>query len=407
MRIRNERARWTCPEDVNARLERLWARGELLRALVDDTHHEALFPLRIPLRGPDGRELLDRFDEVRAWVRALEEASQETRRSGFQLVWEEVRHRHLGANRLPRQAVFEKAADALRAIGRTGEGRRFAELYRSTVEAFPALAAWLSRRALVVLEHGDDWAKVLSVLRWFGAHPQPGCYLRQVDPPGVDTKFIERHRGLLAELLELTRAPGSPPSAGEGASFEQRFGLKEKPVLLRIRVLDPRLAPGGVLNDLTAPVTQMAALPLRPRRVFVTENDTNALAFSDAEEAVVVFGRGYALDLLAAVPWIRDAELHYWGDLDTHGFAILDRLRASIPHATSLLMDEETLLAHRDRWTQEPADARCLRELPRLSPEEAHVFDALRTDRHGPALRLEQERVSWSHVERALARLPR
>ena len=27
------------------------------------------------------------------------------------------------------------------------------------------------------------------------------AYLRQVEVPGVDTKFIEGHRGLLAELL--------------------------------------------------------------------------------------------------------------------------------------------------------------------------------------------------------------
>jgi hypothetical protein len=29
------------------------------------------------------------------------------------------------------------------------------------------------------------------VLRWFVANPRPGVYLRQLDIPGVDTKFIE------------------------------------------------------------------------------------------------------------------------------------------------------------------------------------------------------------------------
>ena len=39
-------------------------------------------------------------------------------------------------------------------------------------------------------------------------------------------------------------------------------------------------------------------------------------------------------------------DLVYWGDLDTHGFAILNRLRECFPHARSMLMDRATLLAH-------------------------------------------------------------
>jgi hypothetical protein len=48
----------------------------------------------------------------------------------------------------------------------------------------------------------------------------------------------------------------------------------------------------------------------------------------------------------------------YWGGIDTHGFAILDRLRASIPGAALLLMDENTLQAHRHVWGQEDGDKR-------------------------------------------------
>ncbi len=41
------------------------------------------------------------------------------------------------------------------------------------------------------------------------------------------------------------------------------------------------------------------------------------------------------------------------GDLDTHGFHILDQLRSHHPHARSIVMDQETLLAHRDFWVRE------------------------------------------------------
>ncbi len=42
---------------------------------------------------------------------------------------------------------------------------------------------------------------------------------------------------------------------------------------------------------------------------------------------------------LAQADWLARCQVSYWGDIDTHGFAILDQLRTYIPHAHSLLMD--------------------------------------------------------------------
>ncbi|MGL4340605.1 MAG: Wadjet anti-phage system protein JetD domain-containing protein [Rhodoglobus sp.] len=81
----------------------------------------------------------------------------------------------------------------------------------------------------------------------------------------------------------------------------------------------------------------------------------------------------------------------YWGDLDTHGFAILDRVRAHLPAARSVLMDRESLLAHQDRWGREPKPTAAL--LPRLEPAEAALYEDLVSDRYAPAVRLEQERI--------------
>lgn len=57
-------------------------------------------------------------------------------------------------------------------------------------------------------------------------------------------------------------------------------------------------------------------------------------------------------------PWLTDADVAYRGDLDTHGSAILDRLRAWLPQTRSVLMDRETLFAHRDHWVAEDRPAR-------------------------------------------------
>ncbi|NYT67857.1 Wadjet anti-phage system protein JetD domain-containing protein [Pusillimonas noertemannii] len=62
----------------------------------------------------------------------------------------------------------------------------------------------------------------------------------------------------------------------------------------------------------------------------------------------------YAVSALKALPWLRTAEVLYWGDIDTHGSAILDRARKTVPQIRSVLMDEATLLAHQSLWVQEP-----------------------------------------------------
>ncbi|NHB84482.1 hypothetical protein G7085_07325 [Tessaracoccus sp. HDW20] len=56
---------------------------------------------------------------------------------------------------------------------------------------------------------------------------------------------------------------------------------------------------------------------------------------------------GFAAPSLAEVGWIRDAEVSYWGDLDTYGFQILGRVREVLPQTRSVLMDEATLAAAR------------------------------------------------------------
>ncbi|MDP2366772.1 Wadjet anti-phage system protein JetD domain-containing protein, partial [Rhodoferax sp.] len=83
--------------------------------------------------------------------------------------------------------------------------------------------------------------------------------------------------------------------------------------------------------------------------------------------------------------------------------AILDQLRAHFPHAHSLLMDRDTLMAHTTHWGQEPQPA--LRELARLTTDEAALFDDLRSNRLGQGVRLEQERIGFGHVQVALASL--
>ncbi len=107
--------------------------------------------------------------------------------------------------------------------------------------------------------------------------------------------------------------------------------------------------------------------------------------------------------MLAEADRLSRCHIHYWGDIDTHGFAILDQLRAHFAHVESFLMDRATLLAFETHWGEE--DRQTLRDLPRLEPEEGALYDDLRDNRLRRNLRLEQERIGFGWVEAALTAL--
>ncbi len=391
---------WGTPADIRQKLDRRWARGELLAARL---RGESVFPMTVPLKKPASRELAEDFEAVRRWVGELEAGSREARGFGYTIEWQEVRHRVHGRNRLPVRVVVPTRTDALRLIGRQQAAERFDALADATLARFPALAEWLQRHPLKALEQADDWDRVLAVVDAFRAHPRPGIYRRQLEIPGVDTKFIEARRGLLSELLEAVLPRQAIDRSATGVrGFDRRFGLREEPDRIRFRVLDAELAIGG-LTDLTIPVEQFAGLDLPVERVFVTENKINGLAFPDVPRAIVIMGLGYGLDRLAAIPWLPADDLLYWGDIDTHGFSILDRLRHHFPGARSLLMDRETLQAHRRLWTREGRNQRFEGELDRLTEDEWRLFDDLRQDRLGERVRLEQERVGFGWLRARLA----
>lgn len=395
--------KWTTPADIRNSVMREWERGHLLSMpLLGET----LYPWRLTLKCPAGAETLAaEFDAVRRWIKTLADGAKPGAKpeggNGYRLEYREINHRQLGRNSLPVAAWLDSEEDALALIGKRREATRFRQLAAMLETAFPSLRAWLARRPLAVLEHADTWPELLGVLRWIADHPCPDVYLRQIDVPGVHSKFIERYRALLGELLELilpAEAVDAASPRGVGG-FEQRYGLRAKPLLVRFRLPGASETLQG-LTDLSVPAAEFARLALPVARAFVTENEINFLALPMAPGDMAIFGAGYGFEAIAAANWLDDKTLFYWGDIDTHGFAILDQLRSRFPQARSLLMDRETLFAHQSLWGQESTPTQ--RDLSRLTGDEARLYDELRDNRIAPALRLEQERIGYAWVEAAL-----
>lgn len=384
---------WTRNKDIKLNLEKKWDKGQFLVKVVGAGPFD---PFRIPLKRPNAGELACEFEAARDWVAHLVRHGAGENKPGFSIEWQTINHRVLGKNKIPKAVVFYTLEDVISYIGKKDQADRFETLFHEIVTKFPELKAPLLKKPMLVLVHESVWGKLLAVVSWMKAHPRPQIYLRQLEISGIDTKFIETHKDILTRLLTAVIEPEAVNQGVKGKhAFEHRFGFRCKPARIRLRILDPALSVMG-LTDLEVPEDQFRELNLKPDTVFVVENEITGLAFPPFPDGVVIIGLGYWLSVLSHVPWINKRCVWYWGDLDTHGFAMLNRIRHYLPQTRSFLMDEDTLLAHKTFWGNEPSPTR--RDLPLLTVDEAKVYSALCWNKYAQNLRLEQERISYTLV---------
>jgi hypothetical protein len=232
----------------------------------------------------------------------------------------------------------------------------------------------------------------------------PSKYIRQLDIAGVDTKFIETQKSVLMDLLPLVLEEAHYQSAITGLAkhgFERKFGLKYDPPLVRLRLLDPALIQSG-FSDITVSLAELAQTDPGAKTIFITENKINGLAFPQVKHSLVMFGLGYGVEMLPDIPWLGKKDIIYWGDIDTHGFAILSQIRGYFTNVRSILMNQKTLLDHKALWGAEDPDKRYAGDLHHLTSEEYDLFVELKQNILSNHLRLEQERVRFSAVQEAL-----
>lgn len=388
------KAGWAEVSDLVAVLRRRWDSGRYLRAYACGHPWE---PVSLPVKGPAAGEILDRFEEVRKWAAAFELGAA----AYFEIDHRKVGGRHVGSNMVPARARIATFDQLCSLLGTIGEVRALQELLAATHRRVPALLPWSTEHPLALLDHRESWDSVLATVEWVVAREPYGIYVRQIDVEGVDTKFVERHQRLLSTLLPLALPAERVGLLAEVGDFAGRFGFLAKPSYTRFRLLGSTLSPFPPgITELTARTDELARVPLGVSTVFVIENEVTYLAFPAVPAAMAIFGSGFASGGLAQIPWLGDKEVAYWGDIDTHGFDILSRLRRRLPDVRSVLMDHDTLLAHRRQWSTEDNPTR--RPLTHLTDVEQALYQDLVANRYGTGVRLEQERVPYSVLRRAL-----
>lgn len=376
---------WSTPDDVATKVRRRWDDGSLLRAYAHGLEFEVI---DVPLAGPRASEIGDDLSAVRIWIDTLDAGRRDDRR--YRLTWRAIGGRHFGRNEIPARAVVSTYSQAWALLGVTGQVAAFDRILSAAGTREP-VRAWVVAHPRRAIDLSDEMDRIVAAYDWLDDHRGSHRYLREISAPGVDTKFAERHRPVLAAMLGVS---------GAAVGFLDGLGLRTKPELIRFRP-SPTLGLPPQLTELALRTDELARLPIAPRVAFIVENEITYLSVDVPANGIVIWGRGFEVDRAGRLPWLADADVDYWGDIDTHGFVILNRLRAWLPQTRSILMDSATLLAHRDRWGTDPKPARSA--LRFLTPAEHELYSELVEDVHGPRVRLEQERIDWAWVGESAA----
>lgn len=325
-------------------------------------------------------------------IQQIVSQSKEIKGFGYTLEFQLVKTKFLASQNLPISIYFDTEKDFLKFLSKEKE----VELFKSDVEkitnAFPELKDWIIKNALRVITNQTEWNNILKVCQYFKQNPKPNLYIREL-PINVHTKFIERNKSVIRELLDILLPEHIN---NEYKEFEKRFHLKFSEPLVRFKILDKEISRQffSGLDDIAIPVSQFEVLTLPIKRVLVVENKTTlytTLTLPKMDSTIAIFGSGYSVYNLKNANWFANIELFYWGDIDVHGFQILSQFRSYFPQTKSILMDQQTF----DNFFEN--DIGTLTNITtqlNLTDDEEKLYTILKKNNW----RLEQEKIPYQYV---------
>ncbi|MFT3816862.1 MAG: DUF2220 family protein [Rubrivivax sp.] len=359
------------------------------------------WPLSVDLRAPSAANAAQAPASLRQWIAAWSafESDCRARVGQVSVSWRTVNWRVLGNVTLPDKVAFGSAETVAECAGVHARWKQLNERWHRLLELLPSMAGQVEcvRAAIATATWSTvDFDRLLTLLQWSRQGSAGGLYLRQLPLVGIHTKWVEERVGVLVPLLRVV--------LGRVGDLAELLNLRSAPQTIRMRLLDPVLrAQVGKAEDLQIPVPQWSSLFREPpKRLLIVENLATGLALPDIKDTAVAMRLGNNVYALRGVAWAHDADVAYWGDIDTWGLHILARAREVFPGLQSVLMSEEVLHAHRELWTHEKTQES--RPAAHLTAEEAKLLSDLQANRWGENVRLEQERLHWPDALSAVHR---
>lgn len=374
------------PKEIKDKTERKYI--SFLQSLVEQRPFE-----RLVIRG-DKSYTKSSLSEFEREIQLIHSHSKGKKGFGYSLDFQKVKTKYLGTQDLPTSIYFDNENDFLKFLGKEIEVNSFKSNVEIILREFPALKDWIIKNPKKVIDNSNELQSILQVCQYFKQYPKPNLYVREL-PIKVHTKFIERNKSIIRELLDVLICEHVNTEEKE---FEKRFYLRYAEPQIRFKVLDKTISDRffSGIDDIAIPVSQFEKLNLPIRKVLVVENKTTlytTLTLPKMEDTIAIFGSGFSVFNLKNVRWFDNLKLLYWGNIDVQGFEILSQFRSYFPQTKSILMDKQTFdkFFEDDNGTPTNISTRL-----NLTDEEQQLYDILKTNNR----RLEQEKIPFNYVNK-------
>jgi hypothetical protein len=347
---------------------------------------EKFFPKQIR----SNKKLSEDFVSMKEELNELISCSTDRKSYGYSIHYETVNTKRHGLQNLPQAISFENEVNYLKFIGKEKEVSLFKKNISQITSEFPQLLDWCENNVSLIAANSEKWNDILKVCRYFISKPNPDLYIRQL-PIEIHTKFIEDNKALIQSLLNILISDFIQEP--QEKIFEKRFGLKCKPIQIRIRILDQEIANKYFfgLTDISITEEDLISHNFHCSKIFITENDMNFLTLLMIKNAIAIFEKGFAINALKNIDYLQSKSIFYWGNIDVHGFQILSQLRGYFPNTKSVMMDMDTYDEFKDMSVENMVSNPPV--LSNLNAKEAELYEFLK----GNNRRLEQEKITYSY----------
>ncbi|KAA6340492.1 hypothetical protein EZS27_011637 [termite gut metagenome] len=338
---------------------------EYLKSIVEA--NQSFFPKQIR----SNKKPSEDFVKMKEELNELISCSTDRKPYGYSIHYETINTQKHGLQSLPQSITFECEDNYLKFIGKEKAVALFKKNVLQITSEFPQLRHWCQNNPFSITANFEKWNDILKVCRYFTSNPNPDLYIRQL-PIEIHTKFIEENKAIIQSLLDIL-IYNHIQDQNERV-FEKRFGLKYKPVQIRIRILDHDIA-----NKYFSGLTDIS----------ITENEMNFLTLPTIKNGIAIFGKGFAINALKNVNWLQTRSIFYWGDIDIHGFQILSQLKAYFPNTKSIMMNMNTYEQFKEMSVENKVANPP--KLSNLDESEICMYEFLKEN----GRRLEQEKITY------------
>lgn len=384
------------PDIIVQKAKNKW--GEYKKALITSIilgNDFSFFPLIIR-----GNTSLDKsFNSNASSYSILYNNSKAKVGKGYLIEWEDKTIRGLGNQSEIKKILIPSNDDYLYITKKEKEYKAIETALYTLIPLFEkhsnkeAFIFWALSNLKEIDDNTIDWKGINKVLSWFLANKNSNMYYLRELPIEVHTKFIENNSNILISLYSSLLNKDL-----KGLRIEEVFNIKRKPILIRLKLKHK------LFEEIALPLSSLKVLDKaydlsQIERIFIIENESVYLSFPIKDKDLCIFGGGFQVKILD-IPWFKEKDIYYFGDLDEHGLEILSIARSIYPSIKSIMMNVETYDNYYCYAVGGPK-ATCF---DNLNSEELKLLQKLRQNEpeHN---RLEQEKIDQDYISEFLETL--